>query len=172
MAMKPNMVRHQGRRLLWGAVFGEALSATASRTGAKAAQKENKKAQQALKKAEKEAAAELKANAAAALKAKAALSAIHAEQVAKLRRGEPVPADVRRLYTCELCGQLEFPPHNADQCQQSYDAQMEASMNDTRKHLDANAAARKGGYRSKSHKKRRSHKKHKSHKKRRTMKSH
>jgi len=138
----------------------------------KAAQKAKKTEKQRKKAAEVNAAAA----AAAAFKAKADSAAIYAELVAKLKRGETVPDDVRTQHTCEFCGQLDFPPHNNDRCERRFDAQIEASTAAMRRLLDAAAApapapAPKGGYRTKSHKKRRSHKKHKSHKKRRTHKT-
>ena len=154
-------------------IFGEAFMVTGERDAAKTAKKGKKKAQQKSKQDEKQKQAERVVAAAAAAREREARAKIYAKQLMDLKMGRPVPDDFRRVHTCHLCGELDFPPHSTQQCSQRYEDDREARFNALTEFLDAKEAARqskkgeKGGYRNKSHKKRRSHKKHKSYKKRR-----
>ena len=155
-----------------GAVFGEALSATASRTDAKAVQTENKKAQQLKKAVAAAAAAERKASAAASAAVfnpfQRALDWKRYNTPEQVQNGSDALFIIKFLKEDAEGHDPMIPRAIRARRAELFEKAMRLGWMPEIDHMRATLSqSKKGGYRNKSHKKHRSHKKRRSHKTRR-----
>lgn len=159
-----------------GAVFGEALSATASRTGAKADKTEKKKAQQLKKAVAAAAAAERKASAAASAAAppavfnpfQRALDWKRYNTPEQVQNGSDALFIIKFLKEDAEGHDPMIPRAIRARRAELFEKAMRLGWMPEIDHMRATLSqSKKGGYRNKSHKKHRSHKKRRSHKTRR-----